>query len=139
MVKENNITSIRIPNNVKEKLDNIALEKESYHLTIQRLILENMRLKEDKELLTRLLLKDDDLANPSIHHKYVPFIEAILYDNNLDNDAKLNSLISYFINVNDISKYDLLSCIQIVKESHDITSGVLVEFKKYVESSELIE
>lgn len=60
MVKENNITSIRIPNNVKEKLDNIALEKESYHLTIQRLILENMRLKEDKELLTRLLLKDDD-------------------------------------------------------------------------------
>ena len=133
------LKNVKVTDEVKQQLDDYALDKETYNVTIQRLLLENMRLKEDKELLTRLLLKDDDLFNPSIHHKYVPFIEAMLYDNNLDDDAKLNSLTSYFINVDDISKHALLSCIQIVSESHDITSRVLVEFKKYVESSELIE
>lgn len=133
------LKNVKVTDEVKQQLDDYALDKETYNVTIQRLLLENMRLKEDKELLTRLLLKDDDLSNPSIHHKYVPFIEAMLYDNNLDDDAKLNGLVAYFINVEDISKHDLLSCIQIVSESHDITSGVLVEFKKYVESSELIE
>ena len=55
MVKETNISSIRVPKSVKDKLDSVALEKEPYHATIQRLIRENefltkiVRLHEEKE------------------------------------------------------------------------------------------
>lgn len=133
------LKNIKVSETVKKQLDDYALEKETYNVTIQRLLLENMRLREDKNLLTRLLLKDNELDNPSIHHKYVPFIEAMLYDTNRDEGAKLNGLVSYFINVDDITKEELLSCIQIVEETHGVTSGALIEFKKYVESSKLIE
>lgn len=133
------LKNIKVSETVKKQLDDYALEKETYNVTIQRLLLENMRLREDKNLLTKLLLKDDELANPSIHHKYVPFIEAMLYDTTLDEGQKLNGLVAYFINVDDITKEDLLSSIQIVEESHDVTSGALLDFKKYVESSDLIE
>ena len=49
MAKESEITSIRIPKSVKDELDDVALEKESYHVTIQRLIRENKHLKKENE------------------------------------------------------------------------------------------
>lgn len=49
MAKESEITSIRIPKSVKDELDKVALEKESYHVTIQRLIRENKHLKKENE------------------------------------------------------------------------------------------
>lgn len=45
MAKENDITSIRIPKSVKADLKEVALEKEPYHATIQRLMNENQQLK----------------------------------------------------------------------------------------------
>ena len=129
------LKNIKVTDNVKKQLDNYALEKETYNVTIQRLLLENHRLHEDKEILTKLLLKDDSLAKSSIYHKYVPLIEAMLYDTHLDDTAKLNNLISYFTNVSDMSKKELLICIQIVGETHNITSGVLFDFKSYVEDN----
>ena len=49
LAKESEITTIRIPKTVKDKLDKVALEKESYHVTIQRLIRENNHLKKEND------------------------------------------------------------------------------------------
>ena len=49
MTKESDITSIRIPKSVKLELGKVALDKESYHITIQRLIKENQQLKKSNE------------------------------------------------------------------------------------------
>lgn len=46
---ENDITSLRIPKNVKEELKELSLNKEPLHLTIQRLIEENRHLKKINE------------------------------------------------------------------------------------------
>lgn len=55
MTKENDITSIRIPKSVKLELGNVALDKESYHITIQRLIKENQQLKKANERCDELI------------------------------------------------------------------------------------
>lgn len=55
---EKEITSIRIPIDVKGLLDEVSLSKEPYHATIRRLISENRELKEVNEnykLLIKLL------------------------------------------------------------------------------------
>lgn len=49
MVKENSITTIRIPKSVKDELDKVSTEKEPYHATISRLISENKQLKKANE------------------------------------------------------------------------------------------
>lgn len=55
MTKENDITSIRIPKSVKLELGKVALDKESYHITIQRLIKENQQLKKANERCDELI------------------------------------------------------------------------------------
>jgi len=55
MTKENDITSIRVPKSVKEELGKVALAKESYHVTIQRLIQENQQLKKANERSDELI------------------------------------------------------------------------------------
>lgn len=45
MAKESDMASIRVPKSVKDGLKKIALEKEPYHATIQRLIRENADLR----------------------------------------------------------------------------------------------
>ena len=65
MAKESEITSIRIPKSVKDELDDVALEKESYHVTIQRLIRENKHLKKENKrydvLFKTMLDKIDEI------------------------------------------------------------------------------
>ena len=56
MTNESDITSIRIPKSVKHELSKVALDKESYHITIQRLIKENHQLRKTNE-------RCDDLIN----------------------------------------------------------------------------
>lgn len=45
---------IKISEKVKNELDNIAEDKETYNLTIQRLINENKELKQDKKDLIEI-------------------------------------------------------------------------------------
>lgn len=47
---------IKVTPKVKSELDNLKLDKETYNLTIQRLILENKSLKDDKEKLMQIAL-----------------------------------------------------------------------------------
>lgn len=55
MAKESDITSIRIPKSVKDELKDVAIEKEPYHVTIQRLIQENHYLKQSNERADELI------------------------------------------------------------------------------------
>lgn len=55
MAKESDITSIRIPKSVKYELKKVALEKEPFHVTIQRLIQENKCLKKSNERADELI------------------------------------------------------------------------------------
>lgn len=65
MAKENDMASIRVPKSVKDGLKKIALEKESYHVTIQRLIRENKHLKKENKrydvLFKTMLDKIDEI------------------------------------------------------------------------------
>lgn len=49
---------IKISDKVKEELDNIKLDKETYNITIQRLIYENKQLKHDKEMLMQIAVNN---------------------------------------------------------------------------------
>ncbi len=55
LAKESEITTIRVPKSVKDELDDVSLEKESYHVTIQRLIRENKQLKQTNERYNSLI------------------------------------------------------------------------------------
>ena len=117
----------------------MAYDKETYNVTIQRLIrenkrlfIENRRLYYDKELLTKILLKDTDLANPTIEHKYVPFIESMLFKFELSEIEKLNNLKKYFSKIDNVDNEIITSCIDIVKDTHKITSGTLIEFESWI-------
>lgn len=48
---------IKISDKVKTELDNLKLDKETYNLVIQRLIMENAELKKDKERLMQIALQ----------------------------------------------------------------------------------
>ena len=120
-------------------MDDIAYDKETYNVTIQRLIrenkrlfIENRRLHYDKELLTKLLLKDNDLASPTIEHKYVPFIESMLFESELSETEKLNNLKNYFSEIEDVDNEIITSCIAIAKDTHNITNGALIEFESWI-------
>lgn len=58
------VTSLKLPDEVKEELNKIRYDKEAYHMVIKRILDENKRLKEevenlknDKERLFSLLEK----------------------------------------------------------------------------------
>ena len=124
---------IKVSEGVKSLLDSIKLENESYNLAIQRLLIENERLSYDKDVLVKLLLKETKIEAPlTLEHKYVPFIELILFDYDIPDDEKLNSLKKYFSKAEDVDKELLLNCILITKESSSITSGVLIDFERWV-------
>ena len=77
-------------------------------------------------------MKDDGLANPTVLHKYVPFIELMLFDTDLPDEKILENLKKYFIEIDkidvDILKYSIL----FVKDTHRITEGALIEFEDWV-------
>ena len=51
-------TSLKLPEEVKEELNNYRYEKEAYHVVIKRIIEENKELKEDKKTLTEALASE---------------------------------------------------------------------------------
>ena len=129
------LKNIKVTDEVKQQLDKYALDRETYNVTIQRLLLENMRLKEDKRILTRILLLN---APSDFKERCVPFIESVMFDSPFDRREKFDTLVRYFSNVKDIGQEELLYCIQIVIETHDISSGALIDFKEYVEEGNLM-
>ena len=70
MAKETDITTIRIPRSVKAELDKVALPKESYHVTISRLIKENTELRMVNNMLqSNINLMEQQKARDSFTNK----------------------------------------------------------------------
>ena len=68
------ITSIRVPKSVKDELKSVALEKEPYHATIQRLIRENKQLKQSNEQSNVLMdmMQDEYALKLRAYEKILP-------------------------------------------------------------------
>ena len=130
---------IKVTDAIKDELDAIRYDKETYNLVIHRLIreckrlfIENQRLNYDKDVLLKMVIDGNAAAVDELEFKYVPFIESVLFDNVLSDAERLNYLKKYFDEIDVVDKDLLLKCIVIVKESNAITDGALIDFEKWI-------
>ena len=137
------LKNIKVTESTKAGLDAIAFEKETYNVTIERLMrenkrlaIENVRLHYDKELLMKMVLKDDSLSLSGDEFKFVPFIESVLFESKLSDAEKLENLKRYFTDIVDADDDLILKCILIVKESCNISDGALIEFESWIKSKQ---
>lgn len=131
--------NIKVTEKVKSELDAAAFDKETYNVTIERILrenkrlaIENLRLKYDKDFLMKMVLKDESISELGVEYKFVPFITSVLFENDLSDAERLNYLKKYFTEIADADKSVILDCILIVKESCDISDGVLIDFEKWI-------
>ena len=160
MVKDNNVTSIRIPRSVKDALNDVATEKEPYHATISRLISENQQLKKQNkhnedyiEMLrdrtrdaehffvgleflrktTYYYEMDSNYCYPLIEWKS---IHDVLYNFEKSNDEKIAGLKDAFESSNDTDLFfDALSYIASEFSFHNQNSSglkVINDFMEYM-------
>lgn len=133
---------IKVTDEVKAELDAIRYDKETYNLVIRRLIneskrlfIENQRLHHDKDLLLKIVAADKSISADGLEFKYVPLIESFLFNNLLSDAEILEYLKVYFGSNKAVSKELLMNCILIVKESNEISDGVLIEFESWVDEN----
>lgn len=97
MAKENDITSIRIPKSVKDELKKVALEKEPMHVTIQRLIRENLDLRMANNMLQgNIALMEKQKAMDSFTNKL----------NGLDKENQMAYMVIYKITTDIVPSAD---------------------------------
>lgn len=130
---------IKVSDEVKAELDAIRFDTESYNLVVHRLIreckrlfIENQRLNYDKDLLMKMLADDESISADGLEFKYVPFIQSVIFDNILSDAERLDYLKKYFTEIDNVDEKLLLDCILIVRESNDLTDGVLIEFESWI-------
>lgn len=133
------LKNIKVTEKVKAELDAVAFDKETYNVTIERLMrenhrlaIENARLHFDKQLLMKMVLKDDSVSIDGDEYKFVPFIESVLFESKLSDDDKFANLKRYFTEIVSADKDIILKSILIVKESCDVSGGALIEFEKWI-------
>lgn len=133
---------IKVSDEVKAELDAIRFDTESYNLVVHRLIreckrlfIENQRLNYDKDLLMKMLADDESISADGLEFKYVPFIQSVIFDNILSDAERLDYLKKYFTEIDNVDEKLLLDCILIVRESNDLTDGVLIEFESWIKTN----
>lgn len=131
--------NIKVTEKVKAELDAAAFDKETYNVTIERILrenkrlaIENLRLKYDKDFLMKMVLKDESLTDLGVEYKFVPFITSVLFENDLSDAERLEYLKKYFTEIADADKSVIMDCILIVKESCDVSDGALMDFEKWI-------
>ena len=133
------LKNIKVTEKVKAELDAAAFDKETYNVTIERILrenkrlaIENLRLKYDKDFLMKMVLKDESLTDLGVEYKFVPFITSVLFENDLSDAERLEYLKKYFTEIADADKSVIMDCILIVKESCDVSDGALMDFEKWI-------
>ena len=133
------LKNIKVTEKVKAELDAAAFDKETYNVTIERILrenkrlaIENLRLKYDKDFLMKMVLKDESLSDLGVEYKFVPFITSVLFENDLSDAERLEYLKKYFTEIADADKSVIMDCILIVKESCDVSDGALMDFEKWI-------
>lgn len=136
------LKNIKVTEKVKAELDAAAFDKETYNVTIERIMrenkrlaTENLRLKYDKDFLMKMVLKDESLSDLGVEYKFVPFITSVLFENDLSDAERLEYLKKYFTEIADADKSVIQDCILIVKESCDVSDGVLMDFEKWIDEN----
>lgn len=96
MTKEENVpdySTIRIKNNIRNELDNLKVETESYSVVISKLLEENVELKSDKETLFKALSTERTDSEKKLYEdilKKLNILPNIFTLDGVENLLKLN-------------------------------------------------
>ena len=125
-----NSTTIKISNEVRDKLTDLKLDNEGYSVVIARLIEENKSLKQDKAMLTNVL---NNISVSSTDIKL--YSEIISFIVNGSSENKLQELKNYFSNKIEVETIEILEALENVKKSYvSEVPSVLNDFEAYVRS-----
>ena len=141
------VTSLKLPEEVKEELNNYRYDKEAYHVVIKRILEENKKLKEDVEYLKEdkrklyklALATSDSVALVNNVHKATYFISLVVNDISLTEEEKLQQLKEYLSEMLESNPEDVVATIENLKDmlATEKTSvpEVLITFEKYVKEN----
>ena len=135
--KEKAETTIRIYASTKKQLKELKLANEGDAVVIARLLKENKELRHDKEMLYKIILKtSDSVAFPNNIHRATFFISKVVYDNGIDDEAKIETLKKY---LNEMLADDPNSISASIENMKEMFTGIgepvpqiLLNFESYV-------
>lgn len=157
-------SSIKISDKTKEDLDTFRLDKESYNIAIQRLLLENSSLKrekqsfmdttnilsevvnqqseeikairQDKDSLIKIIMQtEDSIAIPNINHAVFFALVQVLKDKVSSDDEKVNALKVYLRPCLDEDVHAVLSMIDEFKRDNPSFSPILEDITAWINKS----
>lgn len=136
--KEKNYTTMRISNNVKDKLEDMKLDNEGLSVVIARLIEENKQLRNDKDILNRIVSQtSNSIAFPNNVHRATFVIVKCVYDVGLSEEDKFNDLKRYLSSMlsTDSSsvKISISNLKEIIRSDGGEVPQALIRFEKYVD------
>lgn len=125
-----NSTTIKITNEVRDKLTDLKLDNEGYSVVIARLIEDNKKLSEDKEMLSSVL------SNISVSNTDIKvYSEIISFIVNGSSENKLQDLKNYFSNKIEVESIEILEALENVKKYYvEEVPSVLIEFENYIKN-----
>ena len=135
------LKTIKVSDKVKKELDSFRLDKETYNLTIQRLIRENNSLRQDKDTLMKIALKtEDSIAFANVNHSSFFAITNVLKDNSFSDDEKLSYLKVYLKPSILQDKEAVLSMIEAIKSDYGFSEefaspNVLDKLSSFIQES----
>lgn len=125
-----NSTTIKITNEVRDKLTDLKLDNEGYSVVIARLIEDNKKLSEDKEMLSSVL-RNISVSNTDIK----VYSEIISFIVNGSSENKLQDLKNYFSNKIEVESIEILEALENVKKYYvEEVPSVLIEFENYIKN-----
>ena len=139
-------TTIKITNNVKDKLLDLKVDNEGYSVIIANLLEENKKLKEDVEYLKEdksklyklALATSDSVALVNNIHKVTFFITLVVNDVSSTEEEKLTDLKKYLKEMLATDKDSVIASIDNLKDmlasEEASVPEVLLAFESYVEN-----
>lgn len=139
-------TTIKITNNVKDKLLELKVDNEGYSVIIANLLEENKKLKEDVEYLKEdksklyklALATSDSVALVNNIHKVTFFITLVVNDVSSTEEEKLTDLKKYLKEMLATDKDSVIASIDNLKDmlasEEASVPEVLLAFESYVEN-----
>ena len=133
-------TTIRVFKSSKDKLKKLKLGNEGDAVVLERLLKENKELRHDKEMLYKIILKtSDSVAFPNNIHRATFFISKVVFDNGIDDEAKIETLKNY---LNEMLADDPNSISASIENMKEMLTGIgepvpqiLLNFESYVDEN----
>lgn len=140
-----NYSTIRIKNKIREELDSLKVENESYSVVISNLLEKNKileehieYLKEDKAKLYELALNTDNSEALILNrYKIIYLISIVANDNTLTEEEKLHKLKEHLTGILGSNNYDVFDnikyIIKMLELEEETVPDFLYVFEEYVE------